>query len=91
MVFWPTADGLLCSKMVESCDGRLVRTRSKSSCFGRLGVSFHFAAADSAFIALIAWNSFLAATARKLPSRTTFTTPGSFSTALGSQSVNCAP
>ncbi len=91
MVFWPTADGSLRSKMVESLDGRLVSMRGRSSCFGRPGVSRHFAAADSARIALIDWNSFSATTARKLPLRMTLTTPGSFSTADVSHSVNWAP
>src|SRR2546429_35141 len=78
MVFWPATAGLLRSKMVVSCEGRLVNTLSRSSCFGRFAVSCHFAAAASAFIALIDWNSFSATTARKLPSRTTLTTPCCF-------------
>jgi hypothetical protein len=90
MVFWPAAEALPRSKMVVFCDGRLVNTASRSSCFGRLAVSFHFVAAASAFIALIDWNSFSATTARKLPSRTILTTPGSFSTAEVSHSVSCA-
>ncbi len=76
MVLTPTAAGLLCSKIVESFDGRRVSTLSRSSCFGRLAVSFHFAAADSTRIALIAWNSLDATTARKLPSRTILTHAG---------------
>src|SRR6476469_9693994 len=57
MVFTPVAAGLLRSKIVVLCEGRLVSTLSRSSCFGRLAVSFHFAAAASAFIALTDWNS----------------------------------
>ena len=84
-------DGLLacgradCSARKSSCPAKAgwSTPSSRSSCFGRLAVSFHFAAAASAFIALIDWNSFSATTARKLPSRTIFTTPGSFSTAGG--------
>jgi hypothetical protein len=77
--------------MVESCDGSAVTTDARSSCFGRCAFSCHFAATDSAFIALIDWNSLVATTARKLPSRTTLTTPGIFSTADVSQSISCAP
>src|SRR5207247_1628634 len=94
MVFWPNpcesmACELLRSKIVEVCAGRLVNIASRSSCFGRRAVSCHFAVAASAFIALIDWNSFSATTARKLPSRTTLTTPGSFSTAAVPHSVCC--
>jgi hypothetical protein len=77
--------------MVVFCEGKPVKTRGRSFWFGRLAVSCHFAAVASAFIALIDWNSFSATTARKLPSRTTLTTPGSFSTAAVSHSVSCAP
>ena len=44
IVFAPAADGLLCSKIVVSCDGRPVRRRGRSSCFGSCAVSRHFAA-----------------------------------------------
>ena len=77
-----------CSAGKSSCPATaaLVSTRGRSSCSGKVAVSSHFAAAASARIALIAWNSLSATTARKLPSRTTLTTPGIFSTAAVSQS-----
>jgi len=61
-----------------SFDFRPVRTASRSSCFGRLAVSFHFAAADSALHGLDRLEFLLVTTARKLPSRTTLTKPGIF-------------